>query len=116
MFENLKSLATEGKDSLVAMAVKKIVNMKLSSKYPDAHIEELSIDSKDKNITATITIPELDEPFTIQALNYKITEKNDHYFLEVEELVKSQDWGNDYTDGKRYKIPPEVVSVAKVIL
>ena len=116
MFENLKSLAREGKDNLVAMAVKKIVNMKLSTKNPDAHLNELSINSKDKNITATITIPELDEPFTIQALNYKITEQNDHHFLEVEELVKSQDWGNQYIDGKRYKIPPEAVKVAQTIL
>ena len=52
MFENLKALATEGKDSLVAMAVKKIVNMKLSTKNPDAHLDDLTINSKDKNITA----------------------------------------------------------------
>ena len=103
MFENLKSLATEGKDNLVAMAVKKIVNMKLSTKKQNTHLNELSINSKDKNITVTLTIPELDEPFTIQALNYKITEQNDHHFLEVEELLKSQEWGNNYIDGKRYK-------------
>ncbi len=116
MFSNLKSLINDGKDSVVSLAVKNIINIKLNSKNPDAHIDTLEIDSKEKNITATLTIPELDEPFTIQALNYKITEKNDHHFLEVEELVKSQDWGNDYIDGKRYKIPPEAVSVAKVIL
>ena len=46
----------------------------------------------------------------MQVLNYKITKKNEHHFLEVEELVKSQDWGNDYIDGKRYKIPPEAVN------
>ena len=116
MFENLKSLATEGKDNLVAMGVKKIVNMKLHIKKPDAHLDELTINSQDKNIIATITIPELDVPFTIQALNYKITEQNDHHFLQVEELVKSHDWGNHYIDGKRYKIPPEVVKVVQAIL
>ena len=116
MFENLKSLATEGKDNLVTLAVKKIVNMKLKTKNPDAHLDALSINSKDKNITATITIPGLDEPFTIEAVNYKITAHNGHHFLEVEKLVKSQDWGNDYIDGKRYKIPPEAVKVAEIIL
>jgi len=116
MFENLKNLASQGKDSIVSLAVKKIVNMKLSSKNPEAHLDELIIDSKDKNITAVITIPELDEPMRIKALNYCITEQNNHHFLEVEELVKSQNWGNHYIDGKRYKIPPEAVKAAQIIL
>ena len=116
MFENLKSLATEGKDNFVAMAVKKIINIKLSTKNPDAYLDELTINSKVKNITVTITLPELDEPFTLQAINYKIIEQQGHHFLEVEELVKSQDWGNHYIDGKRYKIPPEAVKVVQAIL
>ena len=116
MFNNLKSLINDGKDSVVSLAVKNIVNIKLNSKNPDAHVDALEIDSKDKNITATLTIPGFDEPFTIQALNYKITEKNDHHFLEVEELVKSQEWDNEYIDGKRYKIPPEAVKIAQAIL
>ena len=40
----------------------------------------------------------------------------DHHFLKIEELVKSQEWGNSYIDGKRYRIPPEVIKVAEAIL
>ena len=116
MFSNLQSLINDGKDSLVSLAVKNIVKIKLNSKNLDIHIHTLEINSKEKSITATLTIPELNEPFTIQALNYKITKKNEHHFVEVEKLVKSQDWGNNYIDGKRYKIPPEVVNVTKAIL
>ena len=116
MFKKLKLLANDGKDSVVALAVKKIINIKLRTKNPDAHLDALTINSKEKYISATITIPELNGPFTIKAVNYKITEQNGNHFLEVESLIKSQDWGNSYTDEKRYKIPHEAVKSAQIIL
>jgi len=116
MFENLKAMASSSKDSMVSIAIKGIVNHKLSDKAPDAKLEALEIDSRNKNIVATVALPELDAPLTIKALHYKITSKNDKHFLEVEEIEKSQEWANHYIDGKRYKIPPEIIKVAEFIL
>ena len=116
MFDNLKSMAQKGKDSLVSKVVKKIINHKLSNKVPDAKLKILEIDSQNKNITATIFLPELGKALKIEALGYKITTKNDKHFLEIDDIVKSQEWENHYIDGKRYKIPPEIVQVAEIIL
>lgn len=118
MFENLKSLAVSGKDNVVAMAIKGIVNHKLTQKKEanGAKLDALAIDSVKKNITVTLTLAELSAPLTIEVKNYKITADKKNHFLEVDELIKSQEWGNHYIDGKRYKIPPEVVKVAEVIL
>ena len=118
MFKNLKSFAVSGKDSVVAMAVKGIVNHKLAQKKEanGTKLEALDIDSVKKNITVTLTLPELSEPLTIEVRNYRITADKKNHFLEVEELIKSQEWGNHYIDGKRYKIPSEVVKVAEAIL
>lgn len=118
MFTNLKSLAISGKDTVLALAIKGIVNHKLMQKKEanGAKLDTLTIDSQDKNITLTLTLPELSEPLNIEVKNYKITSNKKNYFLEVEELIKSQEWGNHYIDGKRYKIPTEVVKVAEAIL
>ena len=39
------------------------------------------------------------EALKIEALGYKITTKNDKHFLEIDDMVKSQEWKNDYIDG-----------------
>ena len=118
MFGNLRSLAISGKDNVVSMAIKGIVNHKLSQKKEakGAKLDALDIDSEKKNISVTLTLPELSEPLTMEIKNYKITADKKNHFLEVEEIIKSQEWGNHYIDGKRYKIPPEVVKVAEAIL
>ncbi len=116
MFENLRSMVTGGKDSAASKVVKGIINYKLADKVPGARLETLELNSQEKNLTATVILPELDEALTIEALNYKITTKNGKHFLEVDDIRKSQEWKNHYVDGKRYKIPPEIVKAAELIL
>lgn len=114
MFSSLKSMAGTGKDVAASFAIKKIINIK--AKKAGAYVEAFSINSKDKCITATFFLEDEEESLTIKASNYIITTKNEKHFLEVEEIQKSREWQNNYIDGKRYKIPPEVLKAAEFIL
>ena len=114
MFSSLKSIAGTGKDMAASFAIKKIINIK--AKKTGAHVEAFHINSKDKHIVATLFLEGEKEPLTIEASNYFITSKNEKHFLEVEEIHKSREWHNSYIDGKRYKIPPEVLKAAEFIL
>ena len=114
MFSNLKSIAGSGKDTAVSFAIKKIINIK--AKKVGAHVKEFTINSRDKYIVATVFLEEDEEPLTIKASGYIITTKNGKHFFEVDELHKSREWDNDYIDGKRYKIPPEILKAAQLIL
>lgn len=114
MFSSLKSTTNSGKDAAVAFTVKKLINIK--AKKLGVHIEELVINSSDKYIITTFFLKNDEAPLTIKVLNYAITTKNGKHFLEVEELQKSREWNNSYVDRKRYKIPPEVVKAAELIL
>lgn len=114
MFSNLKSMVGSGKDATASFAIKQIVNLK--AKKTGASVEALHINSKEKYIVVTLLLKGETEPLTIKARNYAITTKNDNYFLEVEVLEKSRPWENKYIDGKRYKIPPEVLKAAEFIL
>lgn len=114
MFLNLKSIATSGKDTTISFAVKQVINLK--AKKAGAFVKTFHIDSKHKNIQATILLDNDKEPLTLKALDYSITEKNEKHFLEVSEIEKSREWENSYIDGKRYKIPPEILKVAEFIL
>lgn len=118
MLENIKTKAIVKKDSLVAAAIRGIVNRILSqsSQRHDVKLESLRIDSIKKNITATIALPELSQPLTIEAADYSIVSEGDRHFLVVKELLKSQEWTNAYLDKKRYKIPPEIVKASAVLL
>ena len=116
IFKNLKSIAKRGKDNVVALTVKHLVNHKLAEKAPGVLLQTLEIDSIGKKFTATFSLPEMNKPITIEALGYKITSKNEKHFLEVDEIIKSQEWSNHYIDGKRYKIPSEIVNAVEFIL
>ncbi len=114
MFSSLKSIAGTGKDTAVSFAIKKIINIK--AKKLGAYVEELTINSGDKYIVATVLLEGEKDPLTIKASRYTITTKNGKHFLEVAEILKSREWDNSYIDGKRYKIPPEVLKAAEFIL
>ncbi len=116
MFESFKSFASAGKDSIISSLVKKLANHRLSDKYPGTTVEDFTLDSQNKTISATLQMPEFDTPLTIKATGYQITEHNGKHFLEIDTIEKSQPWENSYIDGKRYKIPPEVVKVAALVL
>jgi len=114
MLSNLKSIVTSSKDVAISFAIKQIVNIK-ARKF-GAHVETFHIDSTQKNIMATILLEKEKEPLTLKALNYHIISKNEKHFLEVSEIQKSREWENSYIDGKRYKIPPEILKAADFIL
>jgi hypothetical protein len=105
---------TSGKDTAISFTIRQIINLK--AKKLGAHIKDFHIDSQHKHITATVLLVNDAEPLTLKALGYKITEKNAKHFLEVSEIVKSREWENSYIDGKRYKIPPEILKAAELIL
>jgi len=114
LFSSLRSIAGTGKDTAVSFAIRKIINIK--AKKVGAYVEEFAINSRDKYITATLVLEGEEAPLTLKASNYKITSKNEKHFLEVAEIEKSREWENSYIDGKRYKIPPEVLKAAEFIL
>jgi len=58
MFTSFKSIANKGKDTVVALTVKHLVNHKLSQKMQNVFLETLEIDSTKKNIAATLSLPE----------------------------------------------------------
>ncbi len=114
MLSNIKSMAVAGKDTAVSFAIKNIINIK--AKKVGAHVQEFSINSRDKHIIATVFLEDEQDPLTIKASRYTITTKNGKHFLEVDEIQKSREWDNSYIDGKRYKIPPEILKAAEFIL
>ncbi len=114
MFSSLKSIAASGKDTAVSFTIRKIINIK--AKKVGAYVREFTINSSDKYIIATVFLEGEKDPLTIKASKYMITTKNGKHFLEVEEIEKSREWHNSYIDGKRYKIPPEVLKAAEFIL
>ena len=114
MFSNIKSIVGTGKDTAVSFAIRKIINIK--AKKVGAYVEEFAINSRDKYIIATVLLDGEKDPLTIKASSYTITTKNGKHFLEVDEIQKSREWDNSYIDGKRYKIPPEVLKAAEFIL
>lgn len=114
MFSNLKSIVTSGKDTAISFAIRQIINLK--AKKVGVYVEDFHIDSKHKYIMATVLLDNEEEPLILKALDYSITEKNEKHFLEVAKIEKSREWENSYIDGKRYKIPPEILKVAEFIL
>lgn len=114
MFSSLRSITGTGKDVAVSFGIKKIINIK--AKKLGAYVKEFTINSRDKYIIATVFLEGAQDPLTIKASRYTITTKNGKHFLEVDEVQKSREWNNNYIDGKRYKIPPEVLKAAELIL
>lgn len=114
MFSNLKSIASSGKDTAISFTIQKIIKIKAGKL--GAHVKEFTINSKEKYIIATVFLEGEKDPLTIKASRYTITTKNGKHFLEVDEIQKSREWDNSYIDGKRYKIPPEILKVAEFIL
>ncbi|MCF6243657.1 MAG: hypothetical protein L3J43_01315 [Sulfurovum sp.] len=114
MFEHLKSMVTEGKDKTVSYAIKKIIRFK--TEKLGVIIQDFSIDSIHKTMEITVLLHEEDTPLNLKAIDYHITTKNEKHFLEVKEIQKSREWKNPYIDGKRYKIPPEILKVSELIL
>lgn len=114
MFSNLKSAASTTKDTVASFAIRKIINIK--AKKVGAHVKEFTINSIDKYIVAIIVLEGGEDPLTITVSGYTITTKNGKHFLEVDKIQKSREWDNSYLDGKRYKIPPEILKAAQFIL
>jgi hypothetical protein len=102
------------KDKTMAFAIKQFVNYKM--KEQGIKVEDFNIDSINKNLEITVYLPEIQDLLTLKANNYEITTKNGKYFLEVEEIEKSKQWNNHYIDGKRYKIPNEVLKIIEFVL
>ncbi len=116
MFDKINNLVLGSKDAVIATTVKPIVNLILNQRRPGSKILSLDIDSKNKNVKFTVQTPELEEPITMEYRGYKIVRQNGKYFAEVDEVIKSRPWENSYIDGKRYKIPPEIVKAVEVLL
>ena len=114
MFSNIKSIAQSKKDAIASYAILKIINLKAKQKM--AEIQAFILDSQKKEITVTFTEENDTEPITLKASGYQITTKNGSHFLEVEDIQKSHEWHNSYIDGKRYKIPPEILKAVEFIL
>jgi len=110
---SLKSKIISSKDATVSSAIQNIINFRLKSK--NIYIKKFSIDTQNKTIQGII-IFEKEEPLEIKVYDYHITTKNNKYFLEVSRVEKSRDWDNSYIDGKRYKIPSELLRVIDFIL
>ena len=114
MFSKFKSAALSGKDSILSTSVKKLVNLKAGKMH--IVVDTLHIDSQNKSISVSLDLNDGMPLLQINAYGYRITEKNEKFFLEVNTLQKSREWENSYIDGKRYKIPPEIVKVVKTLL
>ena len=114
MFSNIKSIARSKKDSLVSYTILKIINVK--AKQKNAEVHDFILDSEKREITVTFTEKNHPDPITLKASGYRITTKNGNHFLEVDKVEKSHMWDNSYIDGKRYKIPPEILKIAEWVL
>ena len=114
MFSSLKSAASATKDQAVSFTIKKIINLK-AEKF-GATVTEFILDSSSRSIFVTFTLEDEIDPIELKAKNYEITTKNGHHFLEVEAIEKSREWKNSYIDGKRYKIPPKILELVKIVL
>jgi hypothetical protein len=113
LFSNIKTIIHAKKDATVSFTIEKIINIK--TKDLGVKVTDFSIDSQNKNMTGTLHQKD-EKPLTITAINYCITTKNGKHFLEVEKIEKSHAWENSYIDGKRYKIPPEVLKIVEFVL
>jgi len=113
VFKKMKSKLISTKDSTISFAIEQIINAKLKSK--DTKVEKFFINTQEKIIEGNILLPKSDSIY-IKAIDYKITVKNGKYFLEVEKLHKSKEFNNSYLDGKRYKIPQEILKIVEFIL
>jgi len=110
MFSSLKSL----KENAISFSVQKAINLRADKL--GVTIDSFHIDTTNKNITATLKFKDEKETLVIEAHRYSITQKNNSHFLEVENIVKSRSWENSYIDGKRYKIPKEIVKIVTFLL
>jgi len=118
MFENLKKAAAGSRDRMVVAALKPIANMEMKRRGVQMELDDISLDSKNRSFSITLKVPEFREPVKLTFEEYRIVKDKNRevWFLEVEKIKKSVEWGTDYIDGKRYKIPPKALGTIRRLL
>jgi hypothetical protein len=112
MLSSLINALTIVKERVVEATAKRLINQKI---IVFGSVTSLQIDSKQRTISAELTLKGEAEPIAIKIGVYELIEENGVSYISFQNLHASKEWIghvlNEYVAGRRFKVPDAVKMV-----
>jgi hypothetical protein len=109
MLSSFANALTALKERAMEATVKRLVNQKLET---FGSVTSLRIDSKQRTISAQVSLKGETQPIEIKAGSYEVIQENGAAYISFQNLHASKEWIgnvlNEYVAGRRFKVPDAV--------